>query len=159
MTLFEELFALAKTATLTLAVSADEASGRMTVNVMPRPRKDVAEPVLSQPLSLTATPAEFDSGFVEALRGYCEVRLSLARQAETTLAALEAAKATSVKKAGAATGRTAGKGSIACAKSSPVVPANSDSGDAGCAPPSHDDAGDTSEPAQPQAGESFDLFG
>ena len=77
MTMFEELFALACSATLTMTVSADEKSGRLTVNVIPKPRQDAGEPALAQPLSLTATPQEFDTGFIEALCGYREVRRSL----------------------------------------------------------------------------------
>ena len=44
MTMFEELFALACSATLTMTVSADEKSGRLTVNVIPKPRQDAGEP-------------------------------------------------------------------------------------------------------------------
>ena len=35
MTMFEELFALATSATLTMVLSADEKTGRMTINVIP----------------------------------------------------------------------------------------------------------------------------
>ena len=48
MTMFEELFALACSTTLTMTVSADEKSGRLTVNVIRRP-PDAAEPALAQP--------------------------------------------------------------------------------------------------------------
>ena len=91
--MFEELFALACSATLTMTVSADEKSGRLTVNVIPKPRQDAGEPALAQPLSLTATPQEFDTGFIEALCGYREVRRSLAQQAKATKEVIEAAKA------------------------------------------------------------------
>lgn len=50
MTMFEELFALACSATLTMTVSADEKSGRLTVNVIPRPRQDAGEPGLTSTL-------------------------------------------------------------------------------------------------------------
>jgi PRTRC genetic system protein E len=99
MTMFEQLYALATHATLTMIVSADEQTGRLTVNVIPKPRKDADEPALAQPLSLTATPQEFDAGFIDALSGYRETRLNLAQQAEATKAVLEAARAASVKKA------------------------------------------------------------
>ena len=107
MTMFEELHALATGATLTMIVSADEKTGRMTVHVIPKPKKDVDEPALTKALSLTATPQEFDAGFVEALRGYREVRHSLAEQAEATKEVLEAAKQASVKKAGDAASKAA----------------------------------------------------
>ena len=107
MTMFEELHALATGATLTMTVSADEKTGRMTVNVIPKPKKDVDEPALTKALSLTATPQELDAGFVDALRGYREVRHSLAEQVEATKEVLEAAKLASVKKAGDAASKAA----------------------------------------------------
>jgi len=68
MTMFEELHALATSATLTMIVSADDKTGRMTVHVIPKPKKDVDEPALTKALSLTATPQEFDA----VLRGDLE---------------------------------------------------------------------------------------
>lgn len=121
MTMFEELHALATGATLTMIVSADEKPGRMTVHVIPKPKKDVDEPALTKALSLTATPQEFDAGFVEALRGYREVRHSLAEQAEATKEVLEAAKQASVKKAGDAASKAAKP--AAAASSAPVATA------------------------------------
>ena len=41
MTMFEELYALATSTTLTMLLSADEKTGRMTINVIPKPKKDV----------------------------------------------------------------------------------------------------------------------
>ena len=99
MSMFEELFALASNATLTLIVSADAASGRMTVSVIPKPKENIGEAALRQPLSLTATPQEFDAGFLATLRDYREVRASLADQAAATKEVLGAAKSASVKKA------------------------------------------------------------
>ena len=107
MSMFEELFALASHATLTLIVSADAASGRMTVSVIPKPKDDNGEAALRQPLSLTATPQEFDAGFLDALRDYREVRASLADQAAATTEVLEAAKSASVKKASEAASKPA----------------------------------------------------
>lgn len=99
MSMFEELFALARSATLTMTLSADAATGQMTINVVPRPREDAPDPALAQALSLTATPHEFDAGFVAALRNYRTVRQSLAQQAEATQAVIEAARAASAQKA------------------------------------------------------------
>ncbi len=121
MTMFEELHALATGATLTMIVSADEKTGRMTVHVIPKPKKDVDEAALTKALSLTATPQEFDAGFVEALRGYREVRHSLAEQAEATKEVLEAAKQASVKRAGDAASKAARP--AAAASSAPVATA------------------------------------
>ena len=99
MSMFQELFSLAAGASLTLTLSADAKTGRMTINVIPRPHKDGDEPALAKALSLTATPQEFDAGFVAALRGYREARQSLAEQVEATREVLEAAKQASVRKA------------------------------------------------------------
>ena len=163
MTMFEELFALACSATLTMTVSADEKSGRLTVNVIPKPRKDAGEAALTQPLSLTATPQEFDAGCIEALRGYREVRQSLAQQAEATKEVIEAAKAASVKKASDATVR-AGASKAAAAKPAPstTVPVSGDAVD-----DEEDDAAQAATAGAATAtatatavgGESFDLFG
>lgn len=40
MTMFKELYELATSAALTMVISADEKSGRMTINVIPKPRKE-----------------------------------------------------------------------------------------------------------------------
>lgn len=99
MTMFQELYALAATATLTMIVSADDQTGKLTVSVLPKPKKDLGEIVLTKDLTLTATPKDFDAGFVQALRSYREVRASLTEQAEATKEVLEAAKSASAKKA------------------------------------------------------------
>lgn len=157
MTMFEELHALASSATLTMIVSADDKSGRMTVHVIPKPKKDVDEPALTKALSLTATPQEFDAGFVEALRGYREVRHSLAEQAEATKEVLEAAKLASVKKAGDA----ASKASRPATSKPGLQPTEATTRPAST--PAADDGGDDggAAPAAPAAGgsASLDLFG
>ena len=159
MTMFEELFALACSATLTMTVSADEKSGCLTVNVIPKPRQDAGEAALTQPLSLTATPQEFDAGFIEALRGYREVRQSLAQQAEATKEVIEAAKAASVKKASDATVK-AGASKAAAANPAPATTAlvSGDAVDDG-----EDDAAQAATAgvatATAAGGDSFDLFG
>lgn len=156
MPMFEELFALACSATLTMTVSADETSGRLTVNVIPKPRQDAGETALTQPLSLTATPQEFDTGFIEALCGYREVRQSLAQQAEATKEVIEAAKAASVKKASDATVKAVASKATA-AKPAPATTAST-SGNA-----ADDDAVQTAKSGAVTAtavgGENFDLFG
>lgn len=162
MTLFAELYALALTATLTMTVSADEKSGRLTVNVIPKPRKDVSEPTLAQPLSLTATPQEFDEGFIAALTGYREVRQSLAQQAEATKEVIEAAKAASVKKASEAASKAVKPGAATGVTSKATSPVNT----AQAMPAEDDDEGaETSAasvaPTAPATAgaDSYDLFG
>ena len=103
MTMFTELYALATTATLSMVVSADDKRGTLTISVMPKPKKDVGEPALTKDLTLTATPAEFDGGFVAALKGYREARAGLIEQAEVTKEVLQAAKEAAAKKATEAT--------------------------------------------------------
>ena len=103
MTMFTELYALATTATLSMVISADEKRGTLTISVMPKPKKDVDEPALTKDLTLTATPTEFDDGFVAALRDYREARAGLIEQAEVTKEVLQAAKEAAAKKAAEAT--------------------------------------------------------
>lgn len=166
MTMFEELFALACSATLTMTVSADEKSGRLTVNVIPKPKPDAGESALAQPLSLTATPQEFDAGFIDALRGYREVRSSLAQQAEATKEVIEAAKAASVKKASDATTNAAkAAAKSASAKAAPgTAPSTPSSAAVQTPDAADDDEQDAQAPATAGAeagggGESYDLFG
>lgn len=99
MTMFEQLYALAKTATLSMIISADDTSGKMTISIAPKPKKDTGEAALTKDLTLTATPAEFDADFIAALTGYREKRQSLIEQADATNEVLNAAKAASAKKA------------------------------------------------------------
>ncbi len=154
MTMFEELFALASSATLTLVISADDKAGRMTVNVIPKPKKEMDEPALTRALSLTDTPAEFDAEFVQTLKGYREARQSLAEQAEATREVLQAAKSASVKRAGDATAKAA---KPAAAQTKPA-PANTLP-----AIEVEDDESGTEIPAAPAAAtsdaRSYDLFG
>lgn len=158
MTMFEELFALARGATLTMTVSADEKTGRLTVNVIPKPRTNAGEPALAQPLSLTATPQEFDDGFIEALQGYREVRQSLTQQAEATKEVIEAAKAASVKKASDA--------AVKAAEPQPAAKPASSAAPRVATSPDEDGMDDAEDAPQAEnasaatgSGESFDLFG
>ncbi|MDR0634136.1 MAG: PRTRC system protein E [Azoarcus sp.] len=105
MTFFEELFALAAEATLALTISADPLAGRMTVNVVPKPKGDTANAALNKTLSLTATPAEFNEGFIAALKDYRAARHSLAEQLDATREVLAAAKDAAVKQAAEAAGK------------------------------------------------------
>lgn len=158
MSMFEELYALATSATLTLILSADEKTGRMTINVIPKPRKDVGEAALTKALSLTATPAEFEAEFVGVLKDYRETRQSLAEQAEATQEVLLAAKSASAKKAGEAMTKATRPASTAVATKAPVVPQASEQDN-------RDDGEDESGADMPQqaaataGGASYDLFG
>lgn len=157
MTMFEELFALACGATLAMTVSADEKSGLLTLNVIPKPKQDAGDAALTRPLSLTATPQEFDAGFIEALRGYREARRSLAQQAEATKEVIEAARTASVQKASEATAKAAAPrpspAKPAAAAAPPSATADLESDDADDAPATDAAAGTTG------SGDSLDLFG
>jgi PRTRC genetic system protein E len=159
MTMFEELFALATGATLTMVLSADEKTGRMTINVIPKPKKDVDEPVLTKALSLTATPAEFDAGFVDVLKDYREIRQSLAEQAEATQEVLQAAKVASAKKAGEAMSKAVKPTPAAAATKAPVKAQADTPDDLGDDDP--EEAGSTQAQAATTAtdGAAYDLFG
>ena len=125
MTMFTELYALATTATLSMVISADEKRGTLTISVMPKPKKDMGEPALTKDLTLTATPAEFDGGFVAALKGYREARAGLIEQAEATKEVLDAAKEAAAKKAAVATT----KASKPAAKPTAAPPSTTDHDD------------------------------
>lgn len=158
MTMFKELYGLATRAALTMFISADEKTGRMTINVVPKPKKDVDEPALTKALSLTATPDEFDAEFVGVLKGYREVRQSLAEQAEATQEVLHAAKAASAKKAGEAMTKAVKLAPAAVTTKTPVQPQTDTADGLG------DDTGaGDSAPQQAAAttagGDSYDLFG
>ena len=158
MSMFQELFSLAAGASLTLTLSADAKTGRMTINVIPRPHKDGDEPALAKALSLTATPQEFDEGFVAALRGYREARESLADQVEATREVLEAAKQASVKKATDASTKARADRPILAQK--PAVPSAPPPGPAGDTDINEDDPSQDVPRVQAQGvGEVADLFG
>ena len=132
MSMFKELYELALGATLTLTIGADDKTGRMTVNVIPKPRGDAGEPALSTPLVLNATPEEFDADFVAVLAGYRASHASLVQQAQVTQELLDAAKAASAKKATGAVANSQGKAAAPAAAKRAI----------GGAPASEPDAGD-----------------
>ena len=97
--MFKELFELVRASgPLTMAVSADAPRGTMTVVISPKPADAKDEPALAAPLSLTATPEEFDAEFTTVLAGYRTQRLSLAEQVAATNEVLAAAREASVQK-------------------------------------------------------------
>jgi PRTRC genetic system protein E len=159
MTMFEELFVLATNATLTMVLSADEKAGRMTINVIPKPKKDVDEAALTKALSLTATPAEFDAGFVDALKGYREVRQSLAEQAEATQEVLQAAKSASAKKAGEAMSKAVKAAPAPATMKAPVAAQAVTVGDLGDGDAEEGGSVPQQAAATAASGDPYDLFG
>ncbi|WBS00129.1 PRTRC system protein E [Pseudoduganella sp. SL102] len=90
MGMFTELYPLAVTTRLAMLVSADAERRVMTISVMPRPTQD-ATAKLATDLTLTATPEDFDAGFIEALTGYRVKLVPLLEQAAAAGRAIEAA--------------------------------------------------------------------
>jgi PRTRC genetic system protein E len=160
MTIFQELYALASTATLTMIISADDKAGRMTISVLPKPRKECGEVALTKDLTLTATPAEFDAEFVQALRGYQASRLSLSEQVEATNEVLAAAKAALAKKATEAVAK-ASKPTTTHKASVPAKPHKETDDEDGGEGDNNDDTDNDGEAtdAEPAQGETLSLFG
>ena len=152
MTMFKEIYQIATIATLAMLISADETTGRLTISLVPKPKKDAGETALTKDLSLTATPEEFDAGFVGALTGYREAREGLMAQAEATREVLEAAKSVSAKKATEAITKASKPSAAAKQASLAMEESNDDDGDGsdGTPPP---------QTAAPVPGESLALFG
>jgi len=79
--MFTTLHELAKKATLMITVAA-EGDGQLRVNVTPMPFDTKAKSNLPQPLSLLATPTEFDADFIAALSTWQAPKRSLVQQAQ-----------------------------------------------------------------------------
>ena len=79
--------------TLSLQMKGDD------VVVFVKPEGSAKDAAMLQPLVLTASAAELDAGFADALAAYTGVRASLADQVAATTAILEAAQTTQVSKA------------------------------------------------------------
>lgn len=79
--------------TLSLQMKGDD------VVVFVKPEGSAKDAAMLQPLVLTASAAELDAGFANALAAYTGVRASLADQVAATTAILEAAQTTQVSKA------------------------------------------------------------
>ncbi|SFV16829.1 PRTRC system protein E [Pseudoduganella namucuonensis] len=98
MGMFTELYPLTVTTRLAMLISADAERGVMTVSVMPRAAQ-TSTPSPARDLTLTATPEEFDAGFVDALLGYRAKLVPLLEQAAANSKALEEARSASPKPA------------------------------------------------------------
>ena len=108
--MFKRLYELALTTPLMLTISANADTEKLTLNVIPTPKKsdktNDCEPALTQKLSLTAAPEEFEQNFPGCLAGYIESYQSLVEQMETSKAVLEAAKQAQIAKTSSATKNT-----------------------------------------------------
>lgn len=90
--MFISLHELAKKATLMITIAA-EGDDQMRVNVTPVPFDTKAKANLPQPLSLVASPAEFDADFAAALLTWHAPKRSLIEQAQAAGGAPAAAPA------------------------------------------------------------------
>ncbi|HBZ07489.1 MAG TPA: hypothetical protein DEP03_14310, partial [Massilia sp.] len=79
--MFTSLHELAKKATLMITIAA-EGDEQLRVNVTPVPFDTKAKANLPQPLSLVASPAEFDADFGTALLTWHAPKRSLIEQAQ-----------------------------------------------------------------------------
>lgn len=79
--MFSTLHELAKQATLMITVAA-EGDDQLRVNVTPMPFDTKAKSKLPQPLSLLATPTEFDADFIAALSTWQAPKRTLIQQAQ-----------------------------------------------------------------------------
>jgi len=108
--MFTTLHALAKQATLMITVAA-EGDDQLRVNVTPVPFDGKAKANLPQPLSLVATPAEFDTDFETALSTWQAPKRSLVEQAQAaTGGSSAAAPALPAPKAGSRSSKPTSKG-------------------------------------------------
>jgi PRTRC genetic system protein E len=125
--MFKQLYDLAqKAGPIQMTLAAGGEDGRMTVVVTPKGGAAKDEPALATPLSLTATPEEFDEGFVQVLTSYSETRLSLAEQVAATNEVLAAAREASVKKG---TGAVQKAGAKSTTKTPPATASEGRDGD------------------------------
>lgn len=107
--MFTSLHELAKQATLMITIAA-EGDGQLRVNVTPVPFDTKAKANLPQPLSLVASPAEFDADFTAALTTWHAPKRSLVEQAQAAAGgAPAAAPALPAPKASTKTDKTSKK--------------------------------------------------
>lgn len=108
--MFTSLHELAKQATLMITIAA-EGDGQLRVNVTPVPFDTKAKANLPQPLSLVASPAEFDADFAAALTTWHAPKRSLIEQAQAATGGTPAtAPALPAPKASAKTDKPGKKG-------------------------------------------------
>ena len=85
--MFTNLHELAKKATLMITI-APEGADQLRVNITAAPFDTKAKARLPQPLSLVATPAEFDADFIAALATWQAPKRTLLQQAQDAAGAL-----------------------------------------------------------------------
>lgn len=109
MSLFSELFALTKSRRFAMIVSSDHGTGLMTISVMPRALNE-ADGQYCKDLTLTASPADFDTDFVAAISQYRSKLTPLLEQAKEAAAAIDkTAQNAKSATANKTTGKTATK--------------------------------------------------
>ena len=160
--MFKELFELARASgPLTMAVSADTPSGKMTVVVIPKPGDAKDEPALATPLSLTATPEELDAEFTTVPASYRGQRQSLAEQVAATNEVLAAAREASVQKGNKAATRALVKPNAPATTTAPTTGDEPDDDDGGAGPQTPSDRPRSATPltSAPAKAGAPELFG
>ncbi|HEY0587333.1 MAG TPA: PRTRC system protein E [Pseudoduganella sp.] len=101
MSLFDELFTLTQSRHFAMLVSSNHDTGLLTISIMPRALNE-ADAKFCKDLTLTAKPADFDAGFIEAIGTYRSKIVPLLEQAKEAAKAIdktaETAKTTAVSK-------------------------------------------------------------
>lgn len=121
--MFTALHALAKQATLMITIAA-EGDDQLRVNVTPMPSDDKVKAQLPNPLSLLASPAEFDADFIAALATWQAPKRSLLEQAQDATEAQDpAAPAAPALKTPAKKDKAAGKAAARGGKPTAPEPA------------------------------------
>lgn len=121
--MFTSLHALAKRGTLSITITA-EGDDQLRVNVTPMPFDSKAKSTLPQPLSLVATPAEFDTEFTGALATWQAPKRSLTQQVLDASVPAPAAAGDTEKPAAAKEKGKPGRKPRAETKGDDEVPAN-----------------------------------
>jgi PRTRC genetic system protein E len=94
--MFAQLASIAKSTMIQIIITA-EGDDQLRVNVLPK-AVEGQNAAMSTPLSMVATPAELDEGFVDILTKWRDKRVSLSEQFENTQLVMEAAQKESLEK-------------------------------------------------------------
>lgn len=167
--MFTALHALAQSATLMIVITAEDDDLR--VSITPTQAGDKTKAHKLQPLSLIASPAELDEGFVAAIASWQAPKLSLQQQVEAANASADAGAAPTSSKAspkesakrpgpgrpkksdGAAPGGEGSAGAVDKAgQQDNALPAGNDAGAAAAPPAGGADAEEPEEITLPPAG-------
>jgi PRTRC genetic system protein E len=124
MGLFNELYTLTKERRFAMLVSSDHDTGLLTISIMPRALNET-DARYCKDLTLTASPADFDSDFVAAINDYRSTISPLLEQAKHANAAIAEA-ATTIQTPAKTNGKTAAKRPSSATSNAPAREASGD---------------------------------